>query len=289
VRLVTINSVVSILLAAVKNHTFFGDGQGKGGLGEMPSAAVGAQSCACIPVNRGSAGNPPCDAPSGWTATERTRSADLTVLRLQVGEMLLSPQDIQTLMQTKAEADLRKTQIPASAESYEAKLPEGFRLPDGMAFQFDANSPAFADSRRWAFANGLTQKQFGEMLGFYASTQVADHQLMTAAAQKQVELLGVNSAARVSAVEQFIRGFAGDELGTALRQSIFTAKQVQAWEKIIGQVGSQGVASYRAHGREPPTQAGKVDDATWERMSVSERYQYSKSFDQRQFRNNNGG
>jgi hypothetical protein len=68
------------VLAAVKNHTFFGDSQGKGGLGEMPSAAVGAQSCACIPVNRGSAGNPPCDAPSGWTATERTRSADLTVL-----------------------------------------------------------------------------------------------------------------------------------------------------------------------------------------------------------------
>jgi tetratricopeptide (TPR) repeat protein len=68
------------VLAAVKNHTFFGDGQGKGGLREMPSAAVGAQSCACIPVNRGSAGNPPCDAPSGWTATERTRSADLAVL-----------------------------------------------------------------------------------------------------------------------------------------------------------------------------------------------------------------
>jgi len=40
------------LLAAVKNHTFFGDGQAKGGLGEMPSAAVGTQSRACIPVNR---------------------------------------------------------------------------------------------------------------------------------------------------------------------------------------------------------------------------------------------
>jgi hypothetical protein len=68
------------LLAAVKNHTFFGDGQAKGGLGEMPSAAVGTQSRACIRVNRGSAGNPPCDAPSGWTATERARSAVLAVL-----------------------------------------------------------------------------------------------------------------------------------------------------------------------------------------------------------------
>jgi hypothetical protein len=42
--------------------------------------AVGTQSRACIPVNRGSAGNPPCDAPSGWTATERAPSADLAVL-----------------------------------------------------------------------------------------------------------------------------------------------------------------------------------------------------------------
>jgi hypothetical protein len=72
--------LVLVVLAAVKNHTFFGDGQAKGGLGEMPSAAVGTQSRACIPVNRGSAGNPPCDGPSGWTATERTRSADLAVL-----------------------------------------------------------------------------------------------------------------------------------------------------------------------------------------------------------------
>jgi hypothetical protein len=29
-----------LVLAAVKNHTFFGDGRAKGGLGEMPSAAV---------------------------------------------------------------------------------------------------------------------------------------------------------------------------------------------------------------------------------------------------------
>jgi hypothetical protein len=54
---------------------------------------------------------------------------------LRVEEMVLSPQDVQNLMQTRAEADIRKTQIPANAESYEVKLPEGFRLPDGMAFQ----------------------------------------------------------------------------------------------------------------------------------------------------------
>jgi len=59
-----------LMLAAVMNNTFFGDGLVKGGLDEMPS--IGHRDtipCACIPVNRGSAGNPPCDARSGWTAT----------------------------------------------------------------------------------------------------------------------------------------------------------------------------------------------------------------------------
>jgi hypothetical protein len=153
--------------------------------------------------------------------------------RLQIGEMLLSQDDIRTLMQTKAEADLRRTQIPATAEAYEAKLPEAFKIPEGMTFHFDANNPALADARRWAHANGLSQQQFGELLSFYASTQVADHQMMSAAAQKQLEFLGPNATARVSAIETFIRGFAGDALGGALRQSIFSAKQVLAWEKII--------------------------------------------------------
>jgi hypothetical protein len=204
---------------------------------------------------------------------------------LHIGEMRLTQQDIQALMQTKAEADLRKTQIPSAPENYQAQLPEGFQLPDGMAFQFDTASPALADARRWAHANGLTQKQFGELLSFYASTQVADHQLMTAAAAKQVELLGNNSAARVSAVETFVRGIAGDELGGALRQSIFTAKQVLAWEKIISQFGSQGVASYKAHGREPPGQPGTVSEEQYAAMSHAQRLDYARQFDQSQFRN----
>jgi hypothetical protein len=42
-------------------------------------------------------------------------------------------------------------------------------VPDGTAFQFDENSPHYADARRWAHANGFSQNQFSEMLSFYAS------------------------------------------------------------------------------------------------------------------------
>src|ERR1700730_16008739 len=75
------------LLAALMNNTFFGDGQAKGGLGEMPSAS-GRDTVPCMHSGEsGKWGNPSCDAPSGWTATERAPpSADLAVLSTGASE-----------------------------------------------------------------------------------------------------------------------------------------------------------------------------------------------------------
>jgi len=62
------------VLAAVINNTFFGDGQAKGGLGEMPSASR-RDTVPCMHSGEsGKCGNPSCDAPSGCP------SADLAVL-----------------------------------------------------------------------------------------------------------------------------------------------------------------------------------------------------------------
>jgi hypothetical protein len=56
--------------------------------------------------------------------------------RLRVGDMELSADDVKLLMAEKAQADLRKTTVPASAEDYQAVLPEGFKgLPEGMQWQ----------------------------------------------------------------------------------------------------------------------------------------------------------
>jgi len=63
------SSVVNELLAAVMNNAFFGDGQAKDDLGEMPS--VGRRDT--VPCRHSGesekCGQPACDAPSGWTAT----------------------------------------------------------------------------------------------------------------------------------------------------------------------------------------------------------------------------
>jgi hypothetical protein len=123
------------------------------------------------------------------------------------------------LIQQKAAADLRATQIPATAEAYEAKLPDGFKLPDGMAWQFDTNSPAYIDARNWAHRNGLSQNQWSEALSFFASTQVAEHNLMANAAAAEAAKLGNNAVARVSAVEQFLRGHLGDDHGRSGRHA----------------------------------------------------------------------
>jgi hypothetical protein len=203
--------------------------------------------------------------------------------RLQVGEFLLSPQDIQTLMAEKAQSDLRRTQIPTSAENYEAKPPETFRLPENRAFEFDVNSPQYLDARKWAHANGLSQNQFSEMLSFYASKELAEQAWVANAARAEVEKLGPNGLSRVSAVETFLRGHLGDGHGRALRTMLVSAATVVAMEKLVALVASQGAASFRQHGREPPGQPGKVDDATWEGMSHGQRLDYARQFDQRQF------
>src|SRR3974390_1245961 len=66
--------LAACLLAAVINNTFFGDGQAKGGLGEMPSASR-RDTVPCMHSGEsGKCGNPSCDAPSGCP------SADLAVL-----------------------------------------------------------------------------------------------------------------------------------------------------------------------------------------------------------------
>jgi hypothetical protein len=107
-----------------------------------------------------------------------------------VGEMLLSQDDIKTLIAEKAQADLRKVQVPDKPEFYAAELPKEFKLPDGLEYRFDDSSPILADARAWAHREGLTQFQFSQLLSFHASTQIAEQQLVANAAKVEVGKLG---------------------------------------------------------------------------------------------------
>jgi hypothetical protein len=203
--------------------------------------------------------------------------------RLQVGEMLLSQDDIKTLIAEKAQADLRKTMVPDKPESYSADLPKDFKLPAGMEYKFDTNSPILADARNWAHSQGLTQQQFSQLLSFHASTQIAEQVMVGNAAKAELEKLGAHGSARVTAVDTWLRGTLGDDLGKAVRNMMLTAKAVEGIEKLMTKMSTQGVASFRQDGREVQTQ-GRVSEDEYNAMSQAERWNYSRSFDQRQFR-----
>ena len=71
--------------------------------------------------------------------------------RLKVGDYELSSDDIASLMRTRAEQDLRAAAVPADG-NYQAKLPDGFKMPEGLTgeFVFNEADPAFVDLKRWA-------------------------------------------------------------------------------------------------------------------------------------------
>jgi hypothetical protein len=216
-------------------------------------------------------------APAGDGTPAATVTADG---RLQVGEMLLTESDIRSLIAEKAAADLRKTQVPATAEAYAAELPKEFKLPEGIEYKFDASAPAYIDARNWAHSQGLTQQQFSQLLSFHANTQIAEQQMVGRAAAAELAKLGANATARVTAIDTWLRGICGDEHGTALRRMLLTAGAVQAVEKIMTRMTSQGHASFRQDGREPASNGkgppSSMSEAEYNSLSANEKFRISR-------------
>lgn len=200
--------------------------------------------------------------------------------RLQLGDMLLSQSDIQSLIAEKAQADLRKAQMPTAPEAYEAKLPEGMQLPAGVEFSFNTEDPAYAAVRNWAHAQEFTQAQFSELLGHYANSEAAKQVMIGNAAKAEVEKLGAMGTARVTAVDQWLRGTLGDDLGTAVRGMMVTARIVQGLEKLMTKMATQGHASFRQDGREPQSNSkgplSSMSEEQYNATSAQERFRLSR-------------
>jgi hypothetical protein len=205
--------------------------------------------------------------------------------KVKVGEYELSANDVAMLMQQKAAADLKATQIPADASGYEPKLPEGLKLPEGIEFKVDPTEPGFEDLRQIAKKLNWSQAEFSDVLGVYAASQASKEATWQAAVRAELAKMGPNAAQRVTAIETWIRGMIGDEFGTPLRAMIVSERQAVAFEKLIHKFASQGSASFRQDGREPAGAPGRVSEAEYNAMSQAERYNYAKGFDQKQFRN----
>lgn len=212
---------------------------------------------------------------SGAEAPLKTADPALKVAEgqtLKVGDLELSADDVKKIMSAKAEQDLRATQVPKSATDYKAELPADLKLP--AEFKFKAADPMLVDAQNWAHRNGLTQDQYGQMLGLYATAHATETKQIADAQMKQREALGPNVGQRVDAVIGWLRGTFGDELARPVALSLFTAKHVEVFEKIMTRLSSQGAASYSQQHRAGPDTA--PSEAAWKAMSYSDKREYSR-------------
>jgi hypothetical protein len=200
------------------------------------------------------------------------------------GDLELKGQEILDLLKFKGETELRRAAVPADPSQYKIEAKDAV-LPPGMEWQFKEDDPALAAARTWAHANGLSQDQFGSLLGQYASMEAAKEATYRNAMKRELDALGANATMRVTALEMWLNGMVGPEIAKHMRQGLFSAKIVEGLEVIAKKFTTQGHASFTQHGRTPQdTQPGRVSEAEYDAMSQSERYRYAKSFDQKQFR-----
>lgn len=176
---------------------------------------------------------------------------------------------------------MAKLSRPQTAEAYEVKLPADFKPPDGVEFKFRDGDPLLSQAKAMAHEMGISQENFSRLLGLYAGAQVADQQQITTARNAEIAKLGATGPARVTAVNTWL-----DAMGVGeLKARMFTAGDVQKYEALITKFTSQGGASFRTTGREPPQPAGRVSDAEFAKMTPAARLDYTRQFDQKQFQN----
>jgi hypothetical protein len=168
-------------------------------------------------------------------------------------------------LSTKDAADAaRKNSLPASPDAYKIELPKDFQMPVGQKFEFDANAPELAQARAMAHAKGWTQQDFSDALGVFAAAKVGEQAQIDTARAAEVAKLGATGPTRVDAVTQWMDA---QGLG-ALKSTMVTAAQVQAWEAHITKLTTQGTAPFSQQHRVAP-EANKIPG--YEGMSFEQR------------------
>jgi hypothetical protein len=204
--------------------------------------------------------------------------------KFEVGDLELSAEDIAGLMERRALEETRRTQVPVDG-AYRPELPAEIKLPGDVKFEVRADDAAFKDLAAWSAKAGLGQDQFSEVLGIYAADRARELDALRTASARNLAALGANAQSRLTAVDTWIRGVVGDSLGKEMRGMLVTSRIIEGFEKIMTRHSTQGHASFTQHGRTPQdAQPGRVSEAEYDGMSPAQRYAYSKSFDQKQFR-----
>jgi hypothetical protein len=204
--------------------------------------------------------------------------------RIRVGDLELTADDLKGLMERRGLEESRKATLPKDAASYNLDLPADFRLPDGVAWQWNLNDPVLTpligQAKEWAFANGVNQEGFSKMMSLYAATQLHEGQMIARARVAEVDKLGATAPARVDAVSMFLRGNLGDAHAKAITSGLHTAKQIEAFETLMQRFTNQGGGSYSGAHREV-NQPERLSNEAYNKLTYTEKKDYAANFGQR--------
>lgn len=177
------------------------------------------------------------------------------------------------LAAAKAAEDSKRLALPQKPEEYPLELPKDFKLPDGITFKIDADGDQARTARAWAHKHGVSKEAFTELMGVYGAGIVGDQATLKAARDAQIDALGANGTARVTALNTFL-----DAKGYGpLKNMMVTAEIVTTLEKLIADMTNAGNFSQQHRTQDT---AQKVSDEEWNRMSPSERREYASKFPQ---------
>jgi hypothetical protein len=190
--------------------------------------------------------------------------------KIKIGKYEVSEDELGSIMERQALDDLRKATVPPTPADYKLAIPDGMKLPGDVDFRFDeaGNKAAFDAARAWAHGKGMSQSDFSEMLGLYASQEAQQHAELTARSRAEVAKVGVNAPQRVDAVGKWITGMVGEADAKPIRATIVTDAHVRFYETIMHKLQSQGGASFsQSHRAAPETNA----IPNYENMSFEQR------------------
>jgi hypothetical protein len=211
----------------------------------------------------------PGDAPPS-ADQQQAPPADGT--KIKVGKFETTESEFGAMLDRQAQDDLRKATVPPTPDAYKLALPENLTLPGGVKFQFDeaGNKATFDAAKAWAHNRGMSQSEFSEMMGLYASHTANTEAMLSARTQAEITKIGVNGPLRVDAISKWLTGMVGETDAAPIRATICTAAHVRFYEGLMNKLTSQGGASFSQSHRVPPDTA-KIPG--YEGMSFEQRRQ----------------
>jgi hypothetical protein len=192
---------------------------------------------------------------------------------------------INPILTAHAAETVRRNSLPQNPDAYQVGTSPAFKPPAGVEFKIDEADPLWPQAKAWAHKNGLSQEAFHEAIDLVAGRDVGTSARIIAARNAEIAKLGTTGPARIDAIERFYKGLYGNEADAKAEMSrVLTAADVTRHEKKIAKWATQGAAGFSQSHRVPGETAGKVSDEAYAKMSAGEKFNYTRQFDQTQFK-----